>query len=214
MKTILINASPRKDRNTAQLLKNAMLGAQQRGDEIEYIELYDLLFTGCRSCLVCKRVDIAQPCKCYWNDALSPILERMYRADRLIIGSPIYFGEPTAQLRALMERLVFPALSYDNYSSTFTGKIDIDIILTMNATGEYYKKAYEKRMKEYFAPLHFLNGTVHILPVTDTMQVDNYANYRMAGFSAAHKAEVHETFFPEQLTYAYQLGAGTFETNE
>lgn len=64
-------------------------------------------------------------------------------------------------------------------------------------------------MQEYFAPLRFLNGKVRIIPVADTLQVDDYASYRMAGFSAAHKAEVHETVFPEQLARAYRIGAGT-----
>ena len=51
MKTIIINASPRKNRNTAQLLKEAERGAKAAGHETEYVELYDLNFPGCRSCL-------------------------------------------------------------------------------------------------------------------------------------------------------------------
>lgn len=207
MKTIFINASPRKNWNTGELLKEAMRGAQSIGEETEYIELYDSLFTGCRSCLACKRKDAVEACKCYWKDDLSLILEKAYQADRLMIGSPIYFSEPTAQLRAFMERLIFPALSYNDYSSTFSGKVDVDIFLTMNAGEGFYKEAYEKRMQEYFAPMHFLNGTVRIFPVTDTLQVADYAQYHMAGFSAAHKAEVHEKVFPMDLARAYQVGA-------
>ena len=55
MKTIIINASPRKNWNTAQLLKEAQKGAESVGAETDYIDLYDLNFTGCRSCLACKR---------------------------------------------------------------------------------------------------------------------------------------------------------------
>ena len=46
MKAIVLNASPRKDWNTAQMLKSAMSGAQSTGAEVEYINLYDLNFTG------------------------------------------------------------------------------------------------------------------------------------------------------------------------
>ena len=83
----------------------------------------------------------------------------------------------------------------------------IDPACTMNATKAFYKSAYEKRMNEYFAPLHFLNGNVRITPICDTMQVGNYNNYRMAGFSAAHKVETREKLFPKQLSLAYEIGA-------
>ena len=52
MKAIVLNASPRKNWNTAQLLKAAQKGAEDAGAETEYIDLYDLSFTGCRSCLL------------------------------------------------------------------------------------------------------------------------------------------------------------------
>lgn len=208
MKTLIINASPRNHWNTAQLLKEAFRGAEKSGDETEYIDLYDFLFTGCRSCLACKRKGIAEPCKCYWQDALSPILEKVYRADRLILGSPVYFGEPTAQLRAFLERLAFPALSYNDYSSTFQGKVDVDVILTMNVGAEMYKTAYEKRFQEYFGPMRFLNGNTRIFPVFDTLQVSEYSMYEMAGFSEEHKREVRETMFPKDLETAYKIGAG------
>ena len=51
MKTIVLNASPRKNWNTAQLLKSAMEGAASTGAETKYVDLYDLNFTGCRSCM-------------------------------------------------------------------------------------------------------------------------------------------------------------------
>ncbi len=37
------------------------------GAETEYIDLFDLNYTGCRSCLACKRKE-AERCKCFWKD--------------------------------------------------------------------------------------------------------------------------------------------------
>ena len=54
MKTVIVNGGPRKEWNTAQLLKSAQKGAEVAGAETEYVDLYDLCFTGCRSCLACK----------------------------------------------------------------------------------------------------------------------------------------------------------------
>ena len=207
MKTIIINGSPRKNWNTAQLLKEAMRGAESVGDEVEYIDLYDLSYNGCRSCLACKRKGIAEPCKCYWKDELSPVLEKVLQADRLITGSPIYFSEPTGGFRSLLERLTFPAMSYNDYHSVFNGKLDVEIFLTMNAPMQFYKQAYERRFQEYFSPLRFLNGQVRLIPVCDTLQVKDYSKYDMAGFSEEHKKAVHDQQFPKELEQAFKIGA-------
>ena len=132
MKTLIINASPRKNRNTAQLLKKVEEGARDNGSETEYIDLFDINFTGCRSCLICKLKDNRR-CHCYWNDDLSPLLDKIFEADSVIIGSPIYLGDVTSQLIVLLERLQFCMLSYDDYSCYFKGKVNAGVILTMNA---------------------------------------------------------------------------------
>lgn len=74
-KTIKLDASPRKNWNTAQLLKSAQSGAESVGAETKYIDLYDLIFTGCHGCLTCKNKD-TQRCHCFWEDNFSPTLDR------------------------------------------------------------------------------------------------------------------------------------------
>ena len=209
MKTIILNGSPRKSWNTAQLLQKARRGAVDAGQAVEYFDLYDLNFTGCRSCLACKRKDIPDPCKCYWQDGLTSLLEQVRKADRLILGSPIYYGEPTGVLRCFLERLVFPVMSYNDYSSIYPGHTDVDIFLTMNVGSEQYRQQYEAKFQDYFQPLHFLNGVTRIIPVCDTLQAEDYGRYNMAGFSEAHKKMMRETQFPADLTQAYQIGAGS-----
>ncbi len=208
MKVMILNGSPRKDWNTAQLLKEAKKGAESVGADVEYIDLYDLNYNGCRSCLACKRRGIAEPCKCYWKDDLTPVLEKIRQADRLITGSPIYYSEPTGGMRSLLERLTFPAMSYNDYSSVFTGRVDADIFLTMNAPMQYYRQAYERRMQEYFAPMRFLNGRIRMFPICDTLQVNDYSKYDMASFSEEHKKAVHDAEFPKMLEQAFKIGAG------
>lgn len=205
MKTIIINASPRKNWNTAQLLKSAQKGAESAGSETEYIDLYDLKFTGCRSCLACKRKG-AERCKCYWKDDLSPLIDRITQAQSLIIGSPIYFGEPTAQFRALLERLLFVMLSYDNYSSYFTSKVNVGLIYTMNASGAYVETLIKPMAKNMEGLFRFLNGTVKTYLSCNTTQVADYSKYSMAGFDPQVKKEVHEKQFPIDLEEAYKMG--------
>jgi multimeric flavodoxin WrbA len=206
MKTVVINASPRKNWNTAQLMKAAKEGAESVGAEVEYIDLYDLNFTGCRSCLDCKRKG-KEPCHCYWDDDLSPLIDRILKADTLLIGSPIYLHEPTAQFRALFERLLFCVISYDSHSTSFKGKVDVGLIYTMNAPKKYYGDVLRAKFKAHEKLFRVLNGEVRIYASCDTLQVSDYSKYNMAAFDESHKCKVHEEQFPLDLQEAYKLGA-------
>lgn len=205
-KVIVLNASPRKNWNTAQILKSAVEGAKSTGAEVEYINLYDLNFAGCRSCMLCKRKD-AERCRCYWKDDLTPVIADVYSAAALMIGTPIYFGRPTSQYFAFMERLHFPALSYDDYSNYFTGRINVGIFVTMNATREIYEKMYQNTFENYANEFHFLNGEVSLYPICNTLQVNDYSKFSMRGFSETDKKKAHEEIFPSDLKNAYGLGA-------
>ena len=206
MKTVIINAGPRKNWNTDLMLKEAQKGAESVGAETEYIDLYSLNFTGCRSCLACKLKD-AQRNKCYWNDDLSPVIEKILSADSVIIGSPIYLGEPTAGFRALYERLCFCVLSYDG-APYFEGKLNVGLVFTMNATREYY----DETLKTYLGNIvstfrRFFRGKVETAAACLTMQVDDYSRYSMGRFDPEERKESREVQFPLDLASAYELGA-------
>ena len=205
MKTIILNGSPRKNWNTALMLKEAQKGAESVGAETEYIDLFDLAYTGCRSCLACKRKD-AERCKCFWKDDLSPVIDRIFAADTLIIGSPIYLGDITSQVHGLIERLHFCTLSYDNYSNYFTGKVNVGIILTMNAPKTFYNLAYRKKAKEVAQSFKSLNGSVEVYACCDTLQVTDYSKYNMASFNEEHKKEMRANQFPKDLEQAFLMG--------
>jgi multimeric flavodoxin WrbA len=206
MKTILLNGSPRKNWNTAMMLKEAQKGAESAGAETEYIDLFDLSYTGCRSCMACKRKG-GERCRCFGKDDLSPVIDHIFAADALIIGSPIYLGDVTSQVHGLIERLHFCALSYDDYSNYFTGRVNTGIILTINAPKAFYNIAYRKKAGELARTFKALNGTVEVYACCDTLQVKDYSRYDMASFSEAHKKEVREKQFPKDLERAFRMGA-------
>ena len=206
MKAIVLNGSPRKNWNTAMMLKEAQKGAESVGAEVEYIDLFDLTYTGCRSCMACKRKG-GERCKCFWKDDLSPIIDRIFAADALFVGSPIYLGDITSQVHALIERLYFCALSYDDYSNYFTGKVNVGIILTMNAPKDFYNISYKNKADELTNIFMALNGNVEVYPCCDTLQVNDYSKFNMAGFSEEHKKKMREQEFPKDLEYAFQMGA-------
>ena len=206
MKTIIINASPRKKWNTAEVLDAARKGAESVGSEVEYVNLYDLVFKGCRSCLICKRKDKTKG-KCYWKDDLSPLIEKIFDSDALIIGSPIYFGQPTSEFRALVERLIFCIMSYDDGSSYYTGKVNVGIFYTMNAPLEFYEQSMKDSPSSTEFLFSFLNGEVISYPVCDTLQVHKYSEYNMAGFSQEAKEKQLILQFPNDLEKAFEIAA-------
>ena len=212
MKTVIVNASPRKNWNTAQLLKEAQKGAESVGAEIEYIDLFDYTFTGCRSCLACKRKD-AERNKCYWKDDLSPLIGRILAADAVIIGSPIYFGQPTASFRALWERLAFPVLSYDGGEiSYYDGKLNVGFIWTMNANGDYFENGIKPSLAvtESTAQM-FFHGKVQSYASFDTLQVKDYTKFAMGAFDAEAKQKRHEEQFPLDLKACFEMAAALSE---
>lgn len=206
MKTIVINASPRRKWNTAQLMKEAAKGAESVGAEVEYIDLYKLDLHGCMSCLICKKME-KERCKCYWNDDMSPLIEKILDADNLIIGSPIYLSEPTSHYRALLERLIFCILSYDNHSSYYKGKVNVALFYTMNAPKDYYETMMKQYLESSAQVFNMLNGEVEIYPVFNTLQVNDYSKYSMAAFDEKNKKLNHEKQFPIDLETAFEIGA-------
>ena len=208
MKTIILNASPRKNWNTAQMLKEAQKGAESVGAETEYIDLYDLNFTGCRSCLACKRKD-AERNKCYWNDDLSPVIAKILEADAVIIGAPIYFGEPTAHFRALLERLAFCMLSYDGTERNyFKGTVNAGFVYTMNAPKEYFDNLKQQALAGPERVLGgFLNGKVMTVAACSTTQVDDYSKFAMGMFNPDERKDKRENQFPLDLKAAFDMGA-------
>ena len=112
MKVIAINGSPRKNINTAILLKYALEGAAKEGAETEIVNLYDLNYKGCKSCFACKLKDGKSYGNCIIKDDLTEIYEKIYEADALLLGSPIYFECVTGEMRSFLERLIFPKFTY------------------------------------------------------------------------------------------------------
>ncbi len=155
--------------------------------------------------MLCKR-NGAERCHCYWKDELSPVIDKVFSANVLLIGTPIYLGRPTSQYFAFMERLHFSSLSYDDYSNYFHGKVNVGMFLTMNATEEFYDKLYKEKFEIYASEFKSLNGDVFVYPCYNTLQVNDYSKFDMSSFSEEKKKKVHEERFPIDLENAYELG--------
>ncbi len=94
-----IVGSPRKEGNTENLIKEALKAAGDAGAEIELVRLGSAEIEPCVACDICKATG-----ECAIYDDMGEILEKMVKADGFIIGSPVYFGNVTSQLKMLIDR--------------------------------------------------------------------------------------------------------------
>ena len=101
MKVIAINGSPRRDGNTAILIKEVFKILENHGIETELIQLGNKPVHGCTACMKCREI---QDGKCHIkNDHLNLCLQKMVEADGIIIGSPVYFADVTTEIKALID---------------------------------------------------------------------------------------------------------------
>lgn len=206
MKTVLINGSPRKNGNTAKLIKKAEEGAISAGADTKIINLYDLNFKGCASCFGCKRIGGHQG-ECGIKDELSDVLLEIMESDVLILGTPIYMSNIKAEVQALIERLLFMNFSYDNFGSTFTGKIQTGLIYTMGMTEELIQKSIVNGIIEtHKYTFKALNGEVMTVISNDAYQFDDYSKYHAKMFDEKKKLKVLNEQFPRDCQNAFDMG--------
>ena len=214
MRVLAINGSPRTRCNTATILNYALEGAASQGAETELVHLYKLNFKGCISCFSCKLKDGESYGRCAVEDDLTPILKKAEEADAIILGSPIYLGTATGEMRSFMERLLFPYLVYDvNRSTLFTRKIKTGLIYTMGAPEQQMKvMGYEQQFSLVETLMTRIFGESETLIITDTYQFEDYSKYESSLFDVEAKAKRRREQFPTDCQKAFEMGARLTQT--
>lgn len=212
-KVIILNSSPRKNFNTAKLLKEAQRGAESTGAEVEYFNLYDYNFLGCRSCFACQRKGSTTEGVCAIKDDIKPILEKCINADAIIIGSPIYFSYPTGVFRSFAERLLFANHTYlvDKENGGLKRRLNkiipTGIIFTMNCPEQLAKDInYDTILEDSVKSFNHIMGYAESLYSYDTKQFADFSKYNCDLFDEQHKNEVQQNQFPKDMEKAFDLG--------
>lgn len=109
MKVIAINGSARKKGNTQLMIEETAKPLRRAGIEVESLYLADYEVKPCNACEICY----TKPWHCPIKDDAVKLYRRMAKADGLIIASPVYSADVTAQMRALMDRGVIPYINQD-----------------------------------------------------------------------------------------------------
>lgn len=103
MKVMAFNGSPRKRGNTYQLLQIVLGELKKEGIRTELIQLSKEIKGSCTACYKCaKKAD--RKCHGVKGDNLNEILDKIYKADGLLVGSPTWFSNVSGYAKNFMDR--------------------------------------------------------------------------------------------------------------
>ncbi|MDR3567724.1 MAG: flavodoxin family protein [Syntrophobacteraceae bacterium] len=100
MKVTCLLGSPRENGNSTVIAERFCTSAQRFGAEVKTFKLNDLKFRGCQGCYVCK----TKLERCVLKDDLSAVLEAVRDTDILVLASPVYFWDVSAQMKVFLDR--------------------------------------------------------------------------------------------------------------
>lgn len=205
MKIYAINGSPRKNWNSAQLLEKFIEGVRsvEPDAEIILIHSYDYNYTGCKSCFGCKLVK-TDPIRCVVKDDLYDILNEIRNSDGFVIASPLYFFDLSAQVKALLERLMYPG--------AVEKPLPVTLIYSMNGTQQHLEELMRHQID---TTKRFIKNNFKLEPeevfAFDTMQRPISDLYRKSHNDIEGKAKRRETQFPKDLQNAFEAGVRLVE---
>jgi multimeric flavodoxin WrbA len=102
MKILTIMGSPKKNGKTAAALKCFEENMRANGNDVERVNITDYKINGCLGCYACMAKKDESGC-IQKDDALS-VFEKMEAADTIVIASPLYSFDLTAQLKPIVDR--------------------------------------------------------------------------------------------------------------
>lgn len=105
MKVLLINGSPRKEGNTAIALEEVAKQLGKEGIESEVVWIGNKPIRGCIACGQCKAKGLG---RCVFDDDIcNKISEKFKESNALIVGSPVYYGQPNGALLSIIQRAFY-----------------------------------------------------------------------------------------------------------
>jgi multimeric flavodoxin WrbA len=132
MKAIAVNGSPRKMGNTHLLLEKVIEPLVESGWETELLQLGGRNIRGCRACFQCfAKKDMRCSIK---GDVFNELAEKIFQADAIILGSPTYFTDVSAEMKALLDRLGFIAMANGN---VLRGRIGAAVVAVRRGGGTH-----------------------------------------------------------------------------
>lgn len=102
MRILILNGSPRRNGNTASLVKAFREGAEEAGHEVNTFDVYYMNIRGCLACESCHKDNSRV---CVINDDMHSIYPLLDSSDMLALASPIYYHHLTGPLQCTLSRI-------------------------------------------------------------------------------------------------------------
>lgn len=147
MKILAVNSSPRPNKNTASLMRMIVESAKKEGSSVNamWCNLNDMAYSGCQSCLACKQPEVKS---CVRKDSLAFVLDVMLASQSWVIGTPVYMGQASGQLKLVLDRM-YGFIGPNGENRIPPGK-KVVIVITQKHGKEHHKD-FEMQLKEFLS---------------------------------------------------------------
>lgn len=105
MKVLLINGSPRREGNTNAALNEIAQQLAKNGIDSEIVWIGVKPTRGCIGCAKCR--ENGKGLCAFNDDVCNEVIQKMKECDALVVGSPVFYGQPTGQVLSLQQRMLF-----------------------------------------------------------------------------------------------------------
>ena len=148
-KVCILKGSPRKEGNTNALTESFMDVLKEKGCNVTEFTLYDMELKPCLACRGCQQDWSAAAC--VRDDDMNLIFDAVMASDLIVIASPIYSWYFTAQMKMVLDRLVYGLNKYygdKKGPSLWAGK-QVALLTTCGYKPEKGADLWETGMKRY-----------------------------------------------------------------
>lgn len=152
MKIVSVLGSPRKSGNSATLTQVITDALTTRGHETITHRLNSLTFKGCQACGACKTTSET----CILKDDLAQVLDDVQKADVVILATPVYWGDVSAQMKGFIDRTysyLTPGFMTESVKHRLSPGKKLVFIQTQGAGDEMYNDIYP-RYNTFFEQLN------------------------------------------------------------
>jgi len=168
MKIVAVLGSPRPRGNTALMAESFLTAARERGADTEVFRLNQMNIKGCQGCGKCKSDSEI----CVVEDDLKQVFDSIRGADIVVLASPVYFGDLTAQLKAFWDR-TYSFINPDFSTRLAPGKKSVMFLAQANPDENMFSDIHPRyeRWLKMFGFTH--NYLIRAVGVRDAGEVNN-----------------------------------------
>ncbi|KAF1085704.1 Iron-sulfur flavoprotein [Sporotomaculum syntrophicum] len=196
MKIIGLNGSPRKSQSrTGQLVQEILNSAGAAGAETEYLNITDLKLDFCIACGKCHHIGY-----CILKDDFEPLMEKIIAADGLVVGSPVYIYQITAQLKVWVDRLGGPTIHCQKLLGKYGAVVSTSGGAGENETAQYLEATLINTGMQCVGRIASGIELDGLLPLDSPLM----QNAQELGLSLVRAIE-HKQEFPEQTQVHHQF---------